>query len=157
MVDGLSRSFRGNRLRRLGIVDPRLAESVLTDAVSYWRRDCVEHRRRDQLNVRGCIGIGSAIFSSSVSCSFRNLLRFLFWTVGMRAAASAARSRSSKRFPASAQAAGHGEQMRTVLAIKQYKDLQLSCPKTRTQLIPRVRNTCPIVQILHCLDPISMC
>jgi AraC-like DNA-binding protein len=48
----------------------------------------------------------------------------------MRAAASPARSGSSKRFPASA--AGHSEQIRTVLAIKQYQDLQLSCPKTRT-------------------------
>jgi hypothetical protein len=25
------------------------------------------------------------------------------------------------------------------------------------QLNPRVRNTCPVVQILHCFDPISMC
>jgi hypothetical protein len=30
----------------------------------------------------------------------------------------------AKRFQASAQAAGHGEQIRTVLAIKQYQDLQ---------------------------------
>jgi len=50
----------------------------------------------------------------------------------MRAAGSAVRSRSSKRFPASAKAAGQGEQMRTVLAIKQYQHLQLSCPKTRS-------------------------
>jgi hypothetical protein len=42
----------------------------------------------------------------------------------MRAAASAARSCSSKRFLASALAAGHGEQMGTVLAIRQYEDLQ---------------------------------
>ena len=79
----------------------------------------------------------------------------------MRAAAGAARSRSSKRFLASAQAAGHGEQMRTVLAIKQYQDLQLcsvtALPRLGHQLNPRVRNTCPIVQILYCLDPISMC
>ena len=49
-------------VRGLGIVDPRLAESVLTDAVSYYRRGCVEHHRQDQLNVRVCIGIGSTIF-----------------------------------------------------------------------------------------------
>ena len=46
-------------VRGLGIVDPRLAESVLTDAVSYLRRGCVEHHRRR-------IGISLAIFSSSV-------------------------------------------------------------------------------------------
>src|ERR1700749_3246716 len=49
----------------------------------------------------------------------------------MRAVGSAARSSLSKR-PASAQAAGYGEQMPTVLAIKEYQDLQLSCLKTRT-------------------------
>src|SRR5690349_13907411 len=47
----------------------------------------------------------------------------------MRGAAS---PRSSKRFTAFAQAAGQGSQTRTFLAIKQYQDLQLSCPKNRS-------------------------
>jgi len=45
--------------------------------------------------------------------------------LGMRAAASAALSCSSKRFLASAVAAGHGEQIGAVVAIRQYEDLQL--------------------------------
>jgi hypothetical protein len=64
---------------------PRLADSALTDAASYRRRGCVEHRRRDQLDVRVCIGIGSDIFSSSCVLVIRGSPRVSVPEVGMRA------------------------------------------------------------------------
>ena len=75
----------------------------------------------------------------------------------------------SLKLPSSAP--DHGKQMRAVLAISSTNisilsdhraitalpSTALSRPRLGHQLNPRVRNTCPIVQILHCLDPISMC
>jgi hypothetical protein len=78
-----------------------------------------------------------------------------------------------KETPTSVEAAGHGEQMRTVpshITVQRFAVLSVpssdDCgshrprcpiPSLGHQLNLRVRNTCPIVQILHCLDPISMC
>ena len=102
-------SAETTNVRRLGIVDPRVAESVLADAASYQHRSCVEHRRRDQLDVRVCIVVASDISLSSVFCSFKDLLRSQFRTVEMRPRQSPGTLTLVKEVPASAWAAGHGE------------------------------------------------
>jgi hypothetical protein len=152
-------------VRGLGIVDPSLAESVLTDAVSYLRRGCVEHHRRR-------IGISLAIFSSGVFFSLGSPKVSVLngWNEGRGKRGTFT---LFKETLASVQAAGHGEQMRTVLATKTVPRFAVlsvpssdDCgshrprchvPRLGHQLNPRFRNTCPIVQILHCLDPFSMC
>jgi len=50
-----------------------------------------------------------------------------------------ARSRSSKRFPASAQTADHGKQMRTVVAMKQCQDLPTLSESSRDAVLPSDR------------------
>src|SRR6266513_1842652 len=126
---------------------------------------CIEHHRRR-------IGISLAIFSSSVFSHLGSPKVSVLngWNKGRGKRGTFT---LFKETLASAQAAGHGEQMRTVLATKTVPRFAVlsvpssdDCgshrprchvPRLGHQLNPRGRNTCPIVQILHCLDPFSMC
>ena len=131
----------------------------------------MEHHRQDQLNVRVCIGIGSAIFHQVFFAHLGSpkVLVLDGWNEGRGKRGTLMLVKEVPSFRAgrwSWRADGHRPSHKAVRRFAILSVLRDDCAPQRQrcpvltlghQLNQRVRNTCPIVQILHCLDPFSMC